>query len=53
MLGCNQCDQIGLFLKVSESKFLSKVAKIFGKIFGHFEKHHFLVGKAATTFEQL
>ena len=50
MLGCNQCDQIGLFLKVSESKFLSKVAKIFGKIFGHFEKHHFFSRKSCDYF---
>ena len=32
-------DQMGRFLKVLGNNFISKVAQIFGKLFGNFEKH--------------
>ena len=37
-VGLTQCDQIGLFLKVFATEFLTKVAQIFTNYFGHFEK---------------
>ena len=39
---CEQCDQIGLFLMVSATIFLSKIAQIFGSFLGYFEKGHSL-----------
>ena len=33
--------RLGNFLKFSATNFISKVAKIFGKLFGHFEMHLF------------
>ena len=36
-----QCDQIGLHLKGLGDKISSKVAQLFGNVFGNFEKHDF------------
>ena len=38
---CNQCDQIGRFLKVSMKNYLQKVAKLYSYVLGLSEKHHF------------
>ena len=38
----NQCDQIGRFLKLLATKFLSKEAQIIGNFLGYFEIPHFV-----------
>ena len=52
-----QRDQIGQFFKVSAITFIAKVAQIFGKLFGHFENHHFkektIVSTFLATFEEI
>ena len=45
-----QRDQIGQFLKFSATTFNTKVTQIFGKLFGHFEKHYFKVKSMVSTF---
>ena len=48
-----QCDQIGLFLNVSETNFLRKVAQTFCNILGYFDKCHFLNETSVGTFRKI
>ena len=45
-----QCDQIGRFLKVFVTNFLTRVAKMSGNLLGYIERDQFISGTAVDTF---
>ena len=47
-----KCDQIGWFLEVLGSKFLPKVAQLYGDFLCNLENHHFLSSTVVTNFGQ-
>ena len=46
----NQCDQIGIFLKVLAANLLTKEAQMISDFLGYFEKCHFLTKKGCDYF---
>ena len=50
VLNLFQCDQIGRFLKVFVTNFLTRVAKMSGNLLGYIERDQFISGTAVDTF---